>query len=52
MAEDKNIRKRDRRSFDRDRYYDKRKERERDKERKRRRKAKSVDGFGSEDEPQ
>ena len=48
MAEDKNIRKRNSRSFNRDSYDTRRKERERDKERKRRRKAKRQ--FGDEDE--
>ena len=42
MARDKNIRKRDRRGFDADKYNDKRKERQRDQERKRRRKSKEL----------
>ncbi len=40
MARDKNIKKRDRRMFDRDKYYEKRKDRQRDQERKRRRQQK------------
>jgi len=44
MAEDKHIRKRDQRSFDREKWIIKKKERQRDQERKRRRKSKE---FGS-----
>ena len=40
MARDKNIKRRDRRTFDRDKYYEKRKDRQRDQERKRRRQQK------------